>query len=61
MTVSGPGRCHTPPIGALVGAERRQTSRDVRDVAVGVGQVGVADEVRAFAGDRVAEHALAER
>ena len=36
---------------ALVGAERRQTGGDVRDVAVGVGQVGVADEVSAFAGD----------
>ena len=47
--------------GALVGAERRQTRRDVRDVAVGVRQIGVADEVSAFAGDGVAEHALTER
>ena len=45
--------------GALVGAKGRQTRRDVGDVAVGVGQVGVADEVGAFAGDGVAEHALA--
>ena len=47
--------------GALVSAERRQTGRDVRDVAVGVRQVGVADEVSAFAGDGVAEHPLTER
>ena len=47
--------------GALVGTERGQTRCDVRDVAVGVRQVGVADEVGALAGHGVGEDAFAER
>ena len=57
-------RARQVPHGAdrpLVGAEHGQTGGDVRDVAVGVGQIGVAEEVRALAGQRVGEHALAER
>ena len=46
---------------ALIGAEGRQAGRDVGDVAVGVWQVRVADEVGAFAGDGVGEDPLAER
>ena len=47
--------------GALVGAEGGQTRGDVWDVAVGVGQVGVAEEVGTLAGQGVGEDALAER
>ena len=47
--------------GSVIGAERGQTGSDVRDIAVGVRQVGIAEEVRAFAGDGVGEHACAER
>ena len=47
--------------GPLVGAEGGQTGGDVRNVAVGVGQVGVAEEVGALAGDGVGEDPLAER
>ena len=46
---------------AFVGPERGQAGGDVRDIAVGVGQIGVADEVGAFVGERVGEHPLAER
>ena len=45
--------------GALVGAEGGQAGGDVGHVAVGVGQVRVADEVGALAGQGVAEDPLA--
>ena len=61
LTVSGPGRCHTSFIGALVRAEDRKTRRDIRHVAVGVWQVGIADEVGALAGHGVGEDPLAKR
>ena len=47
--------------GPLVGAEGGQTGGDVGNVAVGVRQVGVAEEVGALAGDGVGEDPLAER
>ena len=47
--------------GAGVGAQGGQAGGDVGDVAVGVRQVGVADEVGAPAGQGVAEDSLAER
>ena len=46
---------------AGVGAEGGQAGGDVGNVAVGVRQVGVADEVGALAGQGVAEDPLAER
>ncbi len=46
--------------GAFVGTESGQASGDVRDVAVGVEHVGIAEEVSALAGESVAEDALAE-
>ena len=47
--------------GASVGAESGQASRNVGNVAVGMRQVRVADEVGAPAGQGVAEDPLAER
>ena len=55
VTVSGPGRCHTWPIGALVSTQSGQAGGDIRDVAVGVWQVRVADEVGALGGNGVAK------
>ena len=60
MPVAGPGRCHTWPA-ARVSVPRVASGGDVGNVAVGVGQVGVADEVGAPAGQGVAEDPLAER
>ena len=46
--------------GSLVGAEGGQASRDVGHVAVGVREVGVADEVGPLAGYGIAENPCPE-
>ena len=47
--------------GPLVSAQRDQAGRNIRDIAVGVRQVGIADEIRAPAGHRIAEHPRTQR
>ena len=49
------------PDRAFVRTQRRETRRDVGDVAVGVREVGVAEEVGTLARERVGKDPLAER